>query len=272
MSLDSGDTPEPPAESDSLSALSLSRRDGIRAVAFDCYGTLIDFTDQAFIRTYHEICLQQGLLCDGKTLWDKWMDIWRRMASQGRARENPRNEATSWTTARPTLDFRPYSEEWPEHFEACFRELSVFGDGVAAYAHVRNSLAEASAFAETAEVLATLKSRYHLGILSNADNDFLTPCLEKNDLHLEFQLVVTSESAGVYKPHEQIFHSFVEASGFERQEVLYVGDSQSADVLGAKNAGLPVAWVNRDGSSLREGVPRPDHEIASLSDLLDLLS
>jgi FMN phosphatase YigB (HAD superfamily) len=56
-----------------------------------------------------------------------------------------------------------------------------------------------------------------------------------------------------------------------RHEVLYVGDSQSADILGAKNAGMPVAWVNRDGSPLREGVPQPDHEIASLSDLLELL-
>ena len=52
--------------------------------------------------------------------------------------------------------------------------------------------------------------------------------------------------------------------------MLYVGDSQSADVLGAKNAGMPVAWVNRDGASLKEGVPQPDHEIASLCDLLDL--
>ncbi|MGZ3387336.1 MAG: HAD family hydrolase, partial [Isosphaeraceae bacterium] len=60
--------------------------------------------------------------------------------------------------------------------------------------------------------------------------------------------------------------------GLERHEVLYVGDSQSADVLGARNAGMPVAWLNRDGSPLREGVPQPDHEIACLSDLLSILT
>ncbi len=270
MRWDSGDTPEPPEERDPLSSLSLSRRDGIRAIAFDCYGTLIDFTDQAFIRAYHEICVQQGIACDGRTLWEKWMDIWRRMSSVVSDYESPRNEPTSWT--RTMASFRPYSEAWPEHFEACFRELGVRGDGVAAYAHVRNGLADAPAFAETAEVLSALKSRYHLGILSNADDDFLNACLEKNGLHVEFQLIVTSESAGVYKPRQEIFHSFVEASGFQRHEVLYVGDSQSADVLGAKNAGLPVAWVNRDGSPLREGVPQPDHEVASLRELLGILS
>jgi 2-haloalkanoic acid dehalogenase type II len=245
--------------------------DGIRAIAFDCYGTLIDFTDGAFIQTYDDICRRQGLGCDGKALWDKWMDIWRRQAAQGRARENPRNEATAWTLSRPSLAFRPYSEEWPEHFETCFRELGVRGDPMAAYEHVRVGLAEASAYGETWAVLAALKRRYRLGILSNADDDFLTACLQKNSLHTEFEIIVTSESAGVYKPHEEIFHSFCEAAGVARHEVLYVGDSQSADVLGAKNAGMPMAWVNRDRSPLREGVPRPDHEIASLADLLDLL-
>ncbi len=245
--------------------------DGIRAVAFDCYGTLINFTDAGFKRAYHEICLQQRLACDGVTLWEKWMEIWRRMASEGRARENPRNEATSWTQSRPTLAFRPYAVEWPEHFEACFLELGVEGDGLSAYHHVRNNLADAPAFDETAHVLSTLKPRYRLGILSNADDDFLSACLQRNGLETVFEVIVTSESAGVYKPHQDIFHAFCESAGLDRHEVLYVGDSQSADVFGAKNAGLPVAWVNRDRSPLKEGVPRPDHEITSLEDLLYLL-
>jgi 2-haloalkanoic acid dehalogenase type II len=248
-----------------------SQRDGIRAVAFDCYGTLIDFTDVGFKRIYHEICVMQSLGCDGIALWEKWMDIWRRMSPMVSDYESPRNEATSWTAASNMLAFRPYRAAWPEHFEACFRELGVTGDGVSAYEHVRNNLAGAPAFEETAEVLATLKTRYRIGILSNADDDFLNACLEKNGLHTEFEVIVTSESAGFYKPREDIFHSFCEVTGLQRHEVLYVGDSQSADVLGAKNAGMPVAWLNRDGASLKEGVPQPDHEIASLCDLLDLL-
>jgi 2-haloalkanoic acid dehalogenase type II len=143
---------------------------------------------------------------------------------------------------------------------------------VSAYEHVRNHLADAPAFDETAYVLTSLKARYRLGILSNADDDFLTACLERNGLQSAFEIVVTSESAGFYKPSEDIFRSFCEAAGVARHEVLYVGDSQSADVLGAKNAGMAVAWVNRDGSPLKQGVPQPDHEIASLRDLLDILS
>jgi 2-haloacid dehalogenase len=118
-------------------------------------------------------------------------------------------------------------------------------------------------------VLAALKSRFRAGILSNADDDFLTGCLQKNGL--EFETIVTSEGAGAYKPHEDIFRAFAEAVEAAMDEVLYVGDSQYADVLGAKSAGMSVAWVNRHGASLREGLPSPDYEIASLNDLSSLL-
>ena len=270
MRLDSGDTPEPPAEGASPSALPLSRGDGIRAIAFDCYGTLIDFTDSRFIEAYHEIARNQRLPCDGKTLWQKYMAVWRRLSAWGKASETPRD----WSIQPPsgeTVAFRPYSDEWTEYFQMCFDELGVQGNPFAAYEHVRDRLATADPFEETASVLTALRSRYHVGMLSNADDDFLFACLERNGLQDEFEVIVTSEGAGAYKPHEAIFRRFAEAMGAEMHEVLYVGDSQSADVLGARNAGMPVAWVNRDGAPLREGVPRPDHEIASLTGLLQFL-
>lgn len=245
--------------------------DGIRAVAFDCYGTLIDFTDKAFQRAYHDICRLQGLPFEGKVLFDKWMEIWRRMASQGKARENPRNWSMgNRSLSGAVLDFRPYCEEWPEHFAACFRELGVAGDPVSAYEHVRNCLADASPYEDVAPVLKAVRSRYHTGILSNADNDFLFACLRRNGLD-GFELIVTSESAGVYKPHERIFQTYVEKAGLAVDEVLYVGDSQFADVIGAKNAGMRVAWVNRDGAPRHKTTPTPDIEVRSLSALLDLL-
>jgi 2-haloalkanoic acid dehalogenase type II len=245
-------------------------KDGIRAVAFDCYGTLIDFTDKTFISAYEEICDQQGLACDGRALWEKYMDIWRRLAAWGKAAENPRNwQGQSRLLADEATAFRPYREEWPEHFQICFQEMGIQGDAMAAYEHVRDRLATADPFEETASVLSELRSRYRLGILSNADDDFLLPCLEKNGL--EFEIIITSEAVGTYKPHAAIFRRFAEVVGARMDEVLYVGDSQSADVLGAKNAGMRVAWVNRRGAKLTEGIPQPDHEIDSLAGLCDLL-
>lgn len=246
---------------------------GIKAVAFDCYGTLVEFTDRQFKQCYHEICVQQSLPVEGIVLWQKWMEIWRRMAAQGRARENPRDwpaKSRPGPLSGPVLTFRPYREEWPAHFEACFQELNIEGDPLAAYEYVRDQLADAVTYSDAAGVVAALKENYRVGILSNADNDFLYPCLEKNAL--DFELVVTSESAAVYKPHEAIFRSFADRLGFGLDEVLYIGDSQFADVLGAKNAGMPVAWVNREDAALNQGMPEPDHVIMSLESLLDIFS
>jgi FMN phosphatase YigB (HAD superfamily) len=50
-----------------------------------------------------------------------------------------------------------------------------------------------------------------------------------------------------------------------------VGDSQEDDIVGARSAGLKVAWLNREGVTRRETTPKPDYEIESLSDLMDIV-
>jgi HAD superfamily hydrolase (TIGR01549 family) len=60
-------------------------------------------------------------------------------------------------------------------------------------------------------------------------------------------LLVTSETAGVAKPHPGIFRQALSGAGLGRSPVVVVGDSWSADVVGARAAGLPVIWFNRLG-------------------------
>jgi len=244
-----------------------------RAIAFDCYGTLVDFGDHGFQRAYDEVCRLQGLPCDGAALWDKWMDIWRRRVQQPGGGESPPNGPMLTVTTRPLKGpvpvFHPYREEWPAHFAQCFSELGVKGDPEAAYRHVHRRLVEAVAFPETRDVVDGLRALYQVALLSNADDDFLLPCLERNEL--AFETVVSSESARVYKPHEGIFHRLAAELGLESGDIMYVGDSHFADVLGAKHAGLRVAWLNREGRPLPEGVPPPDLDVRSLSELLSIL-
>jgi putative hydrolase of the HAD superfamily len=118
-------------------------------------------------------------------------------------------------------------------------------------------------------VLAALRGRYRLAVLSNADNDFLFACLARNGL--EFETVVTSEMAGAIKPDPAIFGFLVREMGLPREQILYVGDWPMPDVVGARRAGLPVAWLNRYGHTLPPEMPAPDLEIASLTELLPIL-
>lgn len=54
--------------------------------------------------------------------------------------------------------------------------------------------------------------------------------------------VVTSEEAGVEKPHLQMFTMILSKLGVAASEALYIGDSYKKDVVGAESAGIDVLW------------------------------
>jgi FMN phosphatase YigB (HAD superfamily) len=80
--------------------------------------------------------------------------------------------------------------------------------------------------------------------------------------------IFISEEIGFHKPHRYFFDAvFTSLGDTQREEVLVVGDSLSADIAGGFNAGLDTCWYNPKGESGKEG-PRPTYEISSLTELL----
>ena len=283
----------------------------IEAVAFDCYGTLIDFGDESFARAYGQICAEQGIPLDGHVFYDKWMEVWRRLAREGHAADggsigvamaglenepgplseaevvppHPEHHTPSAGRSRsldgPLPPFRPYREEWPEHFTICFEELGVAGDPFIAHSRLVQLIAEGPAFPEAHRAVEAVRARLPVALLSNADDDFLLPCLQRNGL--SFPITVSSETAQAYKPHAAIFRTLADALGLPPSKILYVGDSRLADIAGAKNAGLRAAWINRKQDStanrsievhsgeMGKVTFEPDYEIDSLDRLVEVL-
>jgi len=227
--------------------------DSIRTIAFDCYGTIVRFTTPDFVRTMAEVARAQGLAVDPEVLWDRFVKA--AFVFRG---EN---------MARPA--FRRYEEAWAFQFERAAQELGLVGDGALASLRLKEELSQAEAYAEVAEVLEALRARYRLAVLSNADDDFLHACLARNGL--EFDVVVSSEAAQALKPDPAIFAHLAGVLGLERHQILYVGDSPMPDIVGARRAGVPVAWLNRSGHPLPEDMPEPDLQVGSLRDLLAAL-
>ncbi len=236
----------------SVSHLCLSVAD-VRAVAFDGYGTLFDFTEPDFIAAFAEICAQQGLDADAADLWRRFL----------RAALHFRSE----NHHAPV--YRRYDEAWAVQFERVFRQLGLTGDAWAAAEFLREKLASAAAFPEVYPVLEALRPRYRLAVLSNADDDFLTAALARNNLR--FDTVVTSEQAGAIKPDPAIFHHLTARLGLPPEQVLYAGDNPVPDVLGPRQAGLRVAWVNRAGLRRPRRVPPPDIRVRDLTELAGAL-
>ena len=59
-----------------------------------------------------------------------------------------------------------------------------------------------------------------------------------------FDLVVTSQEAGVQKPNAEIFDYFFARSGYSPNQTVFFGDGLSSDIMGAENYGFASIWFN----------------------------
>ena len=73
------------------------------------------------------------------------------------------------------------------------------------------------------------------------------------------------------KPDARIFHAAAGALELTTADVLHVGDDATLDALGALNAGMQAAWLNRN-EAIWPHESQLHVEIASLTELCDLLS
>lgn len=84
--------------------------------------------------------------------------------------------------------------------------------------------------------------------------------------------VVVSEEFGVSKPDQQIFTEGLRLVGVsDPSKCLFVGDNPVADIEGARQMGMPTAWVTR-GNKWPAHLAKPDIVIEHVSDLRAVLS
>jgi putative hydrolase of the HAD superfamily len=79
--------------------------------------------------------------------------------------------------------------------------------------------------------------------------------------------VLVSEEFGVAKPDPEIFREALRLAGVRPEEAIFVGDSIEFDMVGARAAGIPTVWVNRQQRPWTEPGPPPTRQIRSLADL-----
>ena len=235
------------------------------AIAFDCYGTLLDVTEEDFVAACGRILQRHAIEHDQRAFWKTWLEASRALAKEHGLDPEALHEA------EPA--FLPYKERWPQTFTRAFQDAGVSADAVAAYEAFHDTLCRGVVYPDTLPALGRLRPHFKLAVVSNADDDHLMQALTENGLTREglFDFILSSESARSYKPRRPIFEQAAERFGVAVEDVLYVGDSPIADVLGARSAGMPVAWLNRLHADRPERVPAPDIETPDLATLADLL-
>jgi len=121
-------------------------------------------------------------------------------------------------------------------------------------------------YEDAVPALEFLASRFPLVSLSNGNAD-----LERVGMAPYFRAAISARAFGVPKPDPRIFHAAAGAVDVRPEEVLHVGDDVLLDVLGARNAGMQAAWVNRVEATWPHADQVPEFECRTLSELCALL-
>ena len=125
-------------------------------------------------------------------------------------------------------------------------------------------------FPEVDEVLNMLHKAFVLGVITNGP-DTQREKIDTTSLAGYMDVVIISGEVGVGKPEPEIFTKALIALRVSPRAAIYVGDSLTWDIAGAKSAGLYSIWINRKRVSRLHNVAKPDTEITTLRDLISIL-
>lgn len=122
-------------------------------------------------------------------------------------------------------------------------------------------------FTDALPALAFLSARFPLVALSNGNAD-----VHRVGLGAYFYAALSAREFGVAKPDPKIFHAAAQAAGVTPDQVLHIGDDAHLDGVGALNAGMQVAWVNRAGHPWPHAPYQPHVIVADLQALCQCLA
>jgi FMN phosphatase YigB (HAD superfamily) len=265
----------------------------IRAITLDAYGTVFDF-ESHLSDVAGEVLAAAGVGgLEPRSLADAWRAHFTALYDEfGRCHH------------ADGRDFKTVAELTTDALANAYCEHGLDLDPRPGVEIWLGRLRAVQPFPEAATIIGMLAARLPLAMLSDTDDDIIAPALERlagafvgirhsavghrngNSAEslpavasakagrtpkaesLPFRFVLTSQQVRAYKqdPRAVLFRRALAELGLAAAEVLHVGDS-TADIRGARIAGMRVAWVNRAGWPLPAGCPGPDVEIRDLAAL-----
>ncbi|MFZ5792540.1 MAG: haloacid dehalogenase type II [Pseudomonadota bacterium] len=226
------------------------------ALTFDCYGTLIDW--------------ENGILAA--------LGPWRR-----RAKIAADDEAllALFGEIESRLEAEHPAMLYSDLLAAVLTEMGTRMGAAATQAEAKafgQSVKDWPAFPDSAAALAYLRRHYKLAILSNVDRASFAHSRKK--LGVDFDLVVTAEDVGSYKPalkHFEVGLAQLAAMGIPKAKVLHTAQSLFHDHVPAKKMGLVTFWIDRRAGKSGGGATKtpaeavkPDWQAPSLAAMVEM--
>ena len=228
----------------------------IKAISFDCYGTLIDW---------------ESGIADALSDWSR-----RHGAALERA-----ELLAAFSEAEPVAQSSDPNLPYPEVLRRVAQRIGRRFDlqvSDADAGRFARSIRRWPSFSDTSKALARLQEHYRLAVLSNVDKTSFAAT--ERVLGIRFDLVCTAEEIGSYKPDPRNFRFLLarlSEMGIARTELLHAAQSLFHDIEPARAQGIRTAWVDRYGGA-DDGAARapeakvlPDFTVSSLAELVQTL-
>ncbi|PKU21349.1 haloacid dehalogenase type II [Telmatospirillum siberiense] len=218
---------------------------GVSVCAFDAYGTLFDI--KAVVDSSRAALGPKA---------DALVDLWRRKQLEySWLRSLMGRHSDFWHVTGESLDY-------------AFKALDI--DDASLRARLMESYLCPNAYPEAKATLQSLKTAgYKLAILSNGSPSMLTSATKAAGLDDLFDVILSVESVGIYKPHPTAYRLVTDHFECQPAGVAFLS-SNGWDAAGGSAFGFQVVWVNRAGQP-REVLPAAAHaEVSSLTALPEL--
>jgi 2-haloacid dehalogenase len=117
-------------------------------------------------------------------------------------------------------------------------------------------------------LLESLGKTHRLGVVTNCSERLGREAAAL--LSVSWDVIITAEAAGVYKPDPRPYRLALEALGLPPERVLFVAGS-GYDLIGTARVGLDTYWHNRVGLQPPPGAPAPMAEGRTLAGVSPLI-
>lgn len=219
---------------------------GIKALAFDAYGTVFDV---------HSVVTLAEEMFPGKgkelsQLWrSKQIEYMFLRTIMGRYIPHDQNTEAGLKYSMKYLKL-PGGESERKALMAAYEKLSPFDDA-----------------RQTLPKLSGIKK----AILSVGTQSLLSNLVGNAGIASQFDALLSVDEVKVYKPHPRTYQLAIDKFGLERHEIGFV-TSNYFDVVGAKAFGFQVIWINRNSALPDELDLPPDVELNSIEQIPGILS
>ena len=214
-------------------------RDGIRALVFDVFGTVVDWRS-SIVREGQLLSAAHGLQVD----WPAFADAWR----AGYAPAMDRTRGKGWVNVDvlhrqildsllPRFGLDGLSEAELQRLNRVWHRLQPWPDAVGG--------------------LHRLRSRFIVSTLSNGNFSLLVDMAR--NAGLPWDCVLTGELIEKYKPDPAVYQMAARLLGCSPGQTMLVA-AHPSDLRGAAACGLRTAYVHRP---LEFGIDGPVHQVAA---------